>query len=263
VLPRGWYDHFWHPFEFAVSQFFFLIPSLLIAAPLFVPGRGVDEPPTQPKADAFDRRIIAWLAFGPMATVLAMGLVSGRGAVAMWGYPLWLFFGVWLVLTARRTIDAAKLARIVITWGVVFVCLALAFYVNYDVLPRFDHRYRAVFFPGAGLAHDISQRFTATTGRPLRYVIGTMWDGGNVEHYAASHPRNLVDGEPQRAPWVDLADLHNKGAAVVWTAGDPGTLPNKFRAIAGNAVVQPSFTLPYRRGPGHVTVGWAIVKPKS
>src|SRR5947209_5415686 len=23
VLPRGWYDHLWHPFEFAVSQLFF------------------------------------------------------------------------------------------------------------------------------------------------------------------------------------------------------------------------------------------------
>jgi 4-amino-4-deoxy-L-arabinose transferase-like glycosyltransferase len=262
VLPRGWYDHFWHPFEFAVSQFFFLIPSLIIAAPLFVPGRAADEPPARANADAIDRRIIAWLAFGPMATVLAMGLVSGRGAVAMWGYPLWLFFGVWLVLTARRVIDAAKLARVVITWGVVFVCLALAFYINYDVLPRFDHRYRAVFFPGAGLAQDISQRFTAETGRPLRYVIGTMWDGGNVEHYAASHPRNLVDGEPQRAPWIDLADLRKKGAAVVWTAGDPRELPDKFRAVAPNAAVQPSFILPYRRGPGHVTVGWAIVPPK-
>jgi 4-amino-4-deoxy-L-arabinose transferase-like glycosyltransferase len=263
VLPRGWYDHLWRPFEFAVSQFFFLIPSLLIAAPLFVPGRGADEPPPQAKVDAFDRRIIAWLAFGPMAAVLAMGFVSGRGAVAMWGYPLWLFFGVWLVLTARRVIDLAKLARILITWGVVFICLALAFYVNYDVLPRFDHRYRAVFFPGAGLARDISERFTMATGQPLRYLIGTMWDGGNVEHYAASHPRNLVDGSPRRAPWIDLTDLHNKGAAVVWTAGDPSKLPDQFRAVAGNAVVQHPFTLPYRRGPGHITVGWAIVEPKQ
>lgn len=261
ILPRGWYDHLWHPFEFAVSQFFFLVPSLIIAAPLFVPGRGRSEPPANQHADDFDRRIVTWLAFGPMATVLAMGVVSGRGAVAMWGYPLWLFLGVWLVLAAQRVIDPAKLARIVITWGIVFASLALAFYVNYDVLPRFDHRYRAVFFPGAGLARDISQRFTAATGKPLDYVIGTMWDGGNVEHYAASHPRNLVDGEPQRAPWINLADLHSKGAAVVWTAGDPHKLPDKFRAVASTATVQPSFTLPYRRGPGHVTVGWAILKP--
>jgi len=31
VLSRGWYDHLWHPFQFAIGQLFFLIPSLLIA----------------------------------------------------------------------------------------------------------------------------------------------------------------------------------------------------------------------------------------
>ena len=83
VLSRGWYDHLWHPFEFAASQLFFLIPSLLIAVPLFYPRRRADEPPVAVAADAFDRRIVALLAFGPMATVLAMGAVSGRGAVAI------------------------------------------------------------------------------------------------------------------------------------------------------------------------------------
>jgi hypothetical protein len=88
-----------------------------------------------------------------------------------------------------------------------------------------------------------------------------MWDGGNVEHYAASHPRNLVDGEPPRAPWIDLADLKRRGAVVVWTDSDPTRLPAKFAEIAAGALVQPSFSLPYRRGPGEVTVGWAILQP--
>ena len=260
VLSRGWYDHLWHPFEFAVSQFFFLIPSLLIAAPLFVPKRPPGEPPAALAADAFDRRIVAWLAFGPFATVIAMGLVSGRGAVAMWGYPLWLFLGVWLVLTARRAL-AAPLARILLTWAIVFACLALAFVVNYDVLPRFDHRYRAVFFPGGSLGRQIGERFQAVTGRPLEYVIGSMWDGGNVAHYAPTHPRVLVDGEPQRAPWIDLADLRAKGAVVVWTDGDRTTLPAQFRRIAPNAVVEPPFELHYRHSTKPMQVGWAILPP--
>ena len=259
VLPRGWYDHLWHPLQFAVSQLFFLLPALLIAAPLFVPRGTAGEARATPKADAFDYRIVTWLAFGPIATLLAMSAVSGRGTVAMWGYPLWLYLGLWLVLTAKRVLDDNRLARILITWAVVFVCLALAFYINYDVLPRFDHRYRAVFFPGGSLGRDIGERYRAATGEPPSYVIGTMWDGGNVEHYAPSHPRNLVDGEPQRAPWIDLRDLKRRGAVVVWTDSDPHKLPAKFADVAAGAQVQPSFTLSYRRGPGHVTVGWAIV----
>jgi 4-amino-4-deoxy-L-arabinose transferase-like glycosyltransferase len=262
VLSRGWYDHLWHPFEFAISQLFFLLPSLLIAAPLFMPRRAADEPVTVSQADDYDRRIVTWLAFGPFVAVLALGLVTGRGAVAMWGYPLWMFTGLWLVLIARRALTTERLGRIVITWAIVFACLATAFYVNYDVLPRFDHRYRAVFFPGQTLATDISQRYRAVTGQAPVYVIGSMWDGGNISHYAPSHPRVLVDGEPQRAPWIDLQDLRTRGAVVVWTDGDRNVIPIGLRNIAGDAAVQPPFKLNYRRGPGQVEVGWAILLPK-
>lgn len=262
VLSRGWYDHLWHPFQFAISQFFFLIPSFLIAAPLFIPRRGPNEAPIASRADAYDMRIIAWLAFGPIVTVLAISFVSGRGTVAMWGYPLWLFLGTWLVLIARRTLDATRLARILATWAVVFVCLGAAFYVNYDVLPRFDHRYRAVFFPGSALAREITDRYRAVTGQKLVYVIGEMWDGGNVEHYSPDHPRVLVDGKPERAPWIDLNDLRARGAVVVWTAGDLHAIPVLFRNIAADAQVQPPFELKDRRGDSIIHVGWAILLPR-
>jgi Dolichyl-phosphate-mannose-protein mannosyltransferase len=262
ILSRGWYDHLWHPFLFAISQLFFLIPSLLIAGPLFWPRRAASEPQAAQGADGFDRRIVTWLAFGPLATVLAMGLVSGRGAVAMWGYPLFLFLGLWLVLTARRAIEGLRLARLLVTWAIVFACLSAAFYVNYDVLPRFDHRYRAVFFPGGSLGRDITQRYHAITGEKLKYVIGTMWDGGNLAHYSPDQPRVLVDGEPQRAPWISLADLKRQGAVVVWTAGDLHHLPKQYQAVAAGAEVQPPILLHYRRGSSNLYVGWAILKPQ-
>jgi len=262
VLSRGWYDHLWHPFQFAVSQLFFLIPSLIIAAPLFIPKRKADEARVAPAADAFDGRIVAWLAFGPIVTVLAMSLVSGRGTVAMWGYPLWLFLGLWLVMTAERALTLPRLGRIILTWAIVFACLALAFVGNYDVLPRFDHRYRAVFFPGATLARAVTQGWRDKTGQPLAYVIGTMWDGGNVAHYSPDQPRVLVDGEPVRAPWIDLADLKRRGAVVVWTDGDLKTLPPAYRAVAPGAQVQPPLELHYRHSTRPVQAGWAILPPQ-
>jgi hypothetical protein len=38
-------------------------------------------------------------------------------------------------------------------------------------------------------------------------------------------------------------------------------VPVNLRRIAGDAQVQPPFELPYRRGDGVVTVGWAILRP--
>lgn len=249
----------WQPLEFAATQLGFLLPSLLIAAPLWrLRGARVEG-----KADAYDRRIVALLAFGPAVTLLALSLVTGRGLVAMWGYPLWLFASPWLVLAARRAIDRSVLARVFALWALVFVAAAAAFVVNYAVLPRFDHRYRAVLYPGERLAQELSSRFRAATGRPLAYVIGSMWAGGNVGHYAPERPRVLIDGAPRRAPWIDLADLRRRGAVVVWTETDARALPEGLRVVAGAAEPQPPFRLPFRRGGGEIEVGWAILRPAA
>jgi 4-amino-4-deoxy-L-arabinose transferase-like glycosyltransferase len=290
---RGLLDHVVHPVVFAGSQLIFLLPALLIAAALIWPrpkplatqsaaharasghpgpkewtpafaGVSGEESATAKRAvaDAFDRRIVTLLAFGPAATTIALSALSGRGTVAMWGYPLWLFLGLWIVLYARTAIAPARLARVTGVWAAVFVLFALVFVANYAVLPDIDHRYRAVLYPGDRLADEIARRFRAATGRPLVYVIGTMWDGGNVAHYAREQPRVLIDGDPRRAPWIDLGDLRSKGAAVVWTGSDPTVMPVALRRIAGDAQVQPPFTLPFRRGGGTLTVGWAILRPQ-
>ena len=256
---RGLIDHVLHPVAFALGQLVFLLPALLIAAALIWPRA---KAPVAASADAFDRRIVTLLAFGPAATTVALSALSGRGTIAMWGYPLWLFLGLWIVLAARNAIEPARLARIVALWATVFVLSALVFVANYSLLPGIDHRYRAVFYPGDRLADELARRFRAATGAPLRYVIGTMWDGGNVAHYAREQPRVLIDGDPRRAPWIDLGDLRSKGAVVVWTGGDPAVMPFRLRGIAGDAQVQPPFTLPFRRGDGVLTVGWAILRPQ-
>ncbi len=203
------------------------------------------------------------LAFGPGAVMIALTALSGRGTVAMWGYPLWLFLGLWIVMVVRAALDADRIKRVVAAWGAVFAIFALVFIVNYSVLPSIDHRYRAVLYPGDKLGAALTERFHAATGQKLRYVIGSMWDGGNLAHYSPDQPRVLIDGLPRRAPWIDLNDLRAKGALVVWTSGDTEHLPPQFAAIAPNAEVGAPIDLSMRRGYGTVHVGWAILKPQA
>jgi hypothetical protein len=94
-------------------------------------------------------------------------------------------------------------------------------------------------------------------------VIGTMWAGGNVGHYAPGRPRVLIDGDPHRAPWIDLADLRRRGAVVVWTESDPRVMPEGLRAVAAGAEVQEPFALTFRRGGRALDVGWAILRPAA
>jgi hypothetical protein len=258
---RGPLDYLIKPPKFLLSQLAFLGLSLLIAAPYL--RRDVRaEAGSTVSADAFDRRIVTLLALGPVATVVVLSLLTGRDTVPLWGYPLWLFLGLWLVLNARR-LDRVTAARITVVWGIVFTVTAAAFVVTYDVLPRYRNRYIAVLYPGEALGNEMSRRYRAMTGRPLAYVIGSMWDGGNIGHYAPEHPRVLIDGRPGRAPWIDIGDLLSRGAVVVWTDdGDPRVLPREYRAIAEDAEIQPPFTLPMRLGQGTVTVAWAVLRPR-
>ncbi len=257
----GLLDHIVHPLTFAVSQLFFLLPALLIAGALV--WQRPQAAASAPRADDFDRRIVTLLAFGPAASVFVVSALSGRGTVAMWGYPLWLFLGLWIVLFAWHAIDELRMARIVRVWGLVFAAFVVAFVADYLVLPGFDHRARAVLFPGERLATELDTRFRAATGTRPYYVIASMWDGGNVAHYSPQRPqpRVLIDGEPRRAPWIDLADLNHKGALVVWTDSDPQVLPPAFAEIAGKAEVGTPFDLPFRRGRSVAHVGWAVLRP--
>jgi hypothetical protein len=256
---RGLVDHLLHPLAFVAGQILWLLPAGLIALPLVYP-RAVAE---KPAVDAFDRRIVTLLVFGPAALLIAGSVVSGRGLITMWGYPLWLFLGLWIVIETGPALARARLDRIVIGWGIVTALYAIAFIAQYGVLPFFDHRYRASVFPGDRLGAEISARFRAATGAPLTYVIGSMWLGGNISRYSAERPRTLIDGKPERAPWIDLADLRRRGAVVIWTDGDRGKVPDNYAALAPGAAVQPPLTLPMRRGNGAMTFGWAIVPPQK
>ena len=263
ALPvRGPLDHLLHPFQFLGGQLFFLIPTLVIAAPLFWPPNKNTNAPSA-AADAFDRRIVTLLAFGPALTVFALSLITGRGTVTMWGYPLWLFLGLWIVMFAPVALDRVRLVRIGALWAAVFTILAIAFIADYTVLPRIDHRYRSAFYPGGDLAAAVTQRFEAAAGRPPAYIVASMWNGGNVAHYSGLHPqpRVLIDGLPRRAPWIDLADLRARGAVVVWTDGDLNSLPESFAAVAAGAEIGAPFALPFRRGEDVLRVGWAVLRP--
>ena len=119
-------------------------------------------------------------------------------------------------------------------------------------------------YPGDQLGVEMSRRYRAMTGQPLAYVIGPMWEGGNIAHYAPEHPRVLIDGSPARAPWIDLGDLRARGAVVVWPGSDPtGDAAGNTAPWPTMPRSSPASTLPMRLGAGTVDdqLGGAAAAP--
>ena len=204
------------------------------------------------------------LAFGPIATVLALSAVSGRGTVAMWGYPLWLFLGLWLVLTARRALDGRRLARMLLTWAIVFVGLALAFIGNYAVLPHYDHRYRAVFFPGG----ELGARIVATLSRrhrPADRLRHRQHVGRRQCRALRAEPSARADRRQAGARAVDRSHRSARARRAWWCGPTairnamPVQFRNDRRRRRGAAAVP---CCPTGAAIGSITVGWAILLPK-
>jgi hypothetical protein len=256
-LPaRGPLDHLWHPARFLGLQLFALVPAVFIAGTMFVRVERRED------AQAFDRRIVTLLAFGPVAIVLALSIVTGRGLVTLWGYPLWLFFGLWIVMASRTVVEALRVKYTAAAWAGIAATYIVGFIVHYGIQPQRSDTYYASRFPGDALARHVAEGFREKTGKPLDYVISTMWLGGNVSHYAPGiRPRVLVDGKPQRGPWIDLADLRRKGAVLLWTEPDRENLQSDYERIFKGAQAQPQFTLPNRGKADGITFGWAILPP--
>jgi hypothetical protein len=235
-----------------------MLPSLLIAVAAF---RRDGKAAGEAMADGFDRRIVTLLAFGPAVCVVLLSVVTGRDPISMWGYPLWLFIGLWIVIEVPYA-SVTRVGHVAVVWAAVVGVYVTGFIVHYDVRPRFQKRYTTELYPGDRVADEMSRRFRSLTGEPLTYVIARMWEGGNISHYAPTHPRVLIDGSPKRAPWIDLGDLRAHGALVVWDAAFSETMPLRFRAVAEDAEVQPTLTLPMRLGSLPSRIGWALLRPR-
>jgi len=256
--PRGWYDHGWRPLEFALGQVAWLLPSLAIAANLFVGRREVSTF----DADAFSRRIVTLLTFGPCALLLATSAITGGKLISMWGYPFWLFFGLWLMLRIGPIAEPSRLVRLGATWAAATLIYLIAFVVFMAIDPQIRQTYRAELFPGPAVANELAARFRQETGQPVAYVIAPMYFGGNVSHYADEAPRTVIDGDLRRVPWIDPAELKRRGALVMWVESDPNRVPEPYRALTGDAAARQPLQFPAIRGKWVHTVGWTIVPPK-
>lgn len=265
---RGVLDHIVHPAQFFIRQLGYLVPPVLIAAPMIYfsrrkPAAAAGEPGSLRGIDSFDRRIVTMLAFGPMATMLVLSAVTGRGTIALWGYPLWLYFGLWLVMMYRDGLSPVSLTWMTGFWAAVLVVSALLIMIFKSGLLGLSYVRRSHEFPGPELAAEISRQYRAATGREPAYVIGPQIEAGNISRYTPSRPRVVLDADFSKAPWIDRADLNAKGAILIWNPSDDGKMPDHLARIAKGAPQQPPIVIPVAKGRFKFHFAWAIVPPSK
>ncbi len=163
-----------------------------------------------------NRRFLFLLGFGPFILACMIGL-SGKTLAPMWAMAMLPLCGIALVYWLNER--ALKLYRPFwfCAWLLFQILLVTAFWMKGSALySQLAKRSVRANYPAVALAETIQmhwqQRFP---GRPLRYVIGPIWEAGVVSFYTADTPYVIPDGDFSATPWISQENLKSCGAVLL------------------------------------------------
>jgi 4-amino-4-deoxy-L-arabinose transferase-like glycosyltransferase len=258
AVATRWYQYVLFPLRWTGGQLLFLAPMLALLALLYLP-RGPIKHETSGEDAAFNRRYVGALALGPFAVTTVVAVLLGRQPIALWGYPLWSFAPLAVLMIWPPSLDTARLQRFAGAALAVLVAFPVGFAAAELGEPFIRDRSKATQFPGRFLAETITRRWRERTGTPLAYVGGAIviadeipprvlpgagqFTANNVAVYSPDRPRVIVNGELRLSPWIDVADLERRGAVLLWQPQEKG-LPENIKRAFPRAELQPPLTVP-------------------
>jgi hypothetical protein len=259
VTATRWYHYLLFPLRWTGGQLLYLLPALGLLALLYLPRKPAEQDAAGADA-AFNRRYVVALALGPFAVTTLVAALLGRQPIALWGYPLWSFAPLAVLMVWPPSLNAKQLRRFAAAALAVMIAFPLGFAIAELGEPFIRDRSKATQFPGPLLADIITRQWRERTGTPLKYVGGAIvinqeergprrlsgagqFASNNVAVFSPDRPHVIVEGELAISPWIDVADLERRGAVLLWQPNEPG-LPENVRRAFPNAELQPPLTVP-------------------
>ena len=221
-------------------------------------GTPLDTGPCAERPDPQRQVWIGWLALGPLAFTLLLGLVSGSRLENEWGNGCMQFSALalieWsLVSWGRRGCESAAPPAMLAAFALVQAGL-VGYVLTTDLYQR-EQRLGAgelrSFDPRA-FSQAVRSDWYRHTREPLRYVSGD-WSAF-IAVYSPEHPQVLLEGNPRYAPWVSLAAMRRCGAVYF----SPVQPPSGSASRAGQFATL-DYHHAFRAVP--VTIHWRIVDP--
>ena len=254
-----WYQFIAYPLQWIGSQALDLLPAAGLLAILYLrENRKISD------SKSLDRRYVTCLALGPFLLVTTISALLGRLVIGMWGYPLWSFAPLALLMWLKPVTDTQALRRFAVAFIAVFVAFPIIYVATEIGEPLVRDRPKATQFPGRALAEIVTRDWHNRYGTPVTYVGGSEFVANNVAVYSLDRPHVVVHGELKLSPWVDIGDLRRRGAVLVWEEGLQGGNLDQLRATFGDLEVQPVLILaPQTWFPVRPRrVAYAIVPPR-
>jgi len=205
------------PLQFFFEQLAACAPVVLIWGSLVV--RNSHAVRLEPEV----RRFIHWLAFAPLALLLALAVALHAQPVTRWGFPLFTWLGVYLLALRAPSLTSRKWGALLATLILLQAALFAASWVSDRVLPHWTQRApHSGFDPAPELAALITDEWHVRMRSKLPYVAGSeRFLVSGVCTYSKDRPQPFFEWAESENPWLEPANLAHKGMAIVGRSASP------------------------------------------
>lgn len=259
-------DHVFNPLNFLLAQMGNHAGLFLVV--LFGMGwRGLKRYRSErtarvPRLAAPRDRFLLWFAFVPLTVVIFASALTGNEFEHMWGTPMFVLSGI----VAVRVIGLPDLwphPRYALIGAVAIQTIFLSVIFGQAVLePYWKEKQTRIHYPAREVAEALADIWKTEMGTDLAYVAGDMWSAANVTMHAPGRPSMFYLHSLELSPWIEIADVQEKGLMIVWR-GERNVPLNELLKFYPDAVREGSRTFGYLSPADipDVVVNWLIIPP--
>ena len=269
ILGSGW-DHLICPIVFALGNFSFLIISPILLLVPTLGWRWKRQVPTNDTEKETRNYLLCCIGIPFLLFALACGMKELIRTT--YGYPLWFFLGVYLLLQFQRRDSDLSFVRTMKWTFLAVLVFAVVYIVQAIYGPYITGKPSHVHYPMRELGAECDRIWDDRFDTPCRYVTGDSYlHGGFVAHAMKDRPSfhfyyfggiQSPDAIPM-GEWVTDENVNEKGGIIVWEAKDQ-TVPDwVHRRFPKAEVLLEPLELPYKTGAKipPLRLGIALVPP--
>lgn len=271
---EGMMSHVFYPIKFALSQ---LVSVLIAPLVLLVPSLGwiwKRQSPLLEKEKDAAQYLLCCMGI-PFLLMAFFSAASANEMIFHYGYTLWFFLGVYLLLRFRRHESLARFRR-TLSWTFLAVLVMAAVFLSQIFgSPYLKGKARLFLFPMHELGAECDRIWSSRFDVPIPYTSGqweyasyaayTMKDRPTVHFYWEGIDRN--DALPT-GTWSTDEQVNRCGGIILWDAKvlPESAVPEWVHRRFPRAEVLPEILeLPYKTGAKvpPTRLGIAVIPPGS
>ena len=219
------------------------------------------RPPVAPLARDF---VYFFAIAPPLAGTLISGFFGFERVVGGSGVAL-LMSGMAIVVATGDLVYLRRQRLLRAIWAAIVVAPALAVIAGTLFMPWTGGGEVATSLPASSIAQFFGESFERRTNQRLRAVAGDAQIASLIA-LNAGRPHLMLDGTPQRTPWLTPARFNETGGIVVWRASDtvgvpPPAIAQRFPGLIPE--VPRAFEWLVNGRQPLLRIGWAVVRPKG